>query len=145
MATQLYVAPSERAAEYRTCSWRCWSRSSESAKPKCKPRASGRQSKVTSSRWWGINGKHTVPIQSPVFAGRPTRSGEVNNWHGRAVRMPECGQPTRVIGQEESEQLEVEPARYFVLVTKREKRTCTCGMGETNSWSVRPTVDLTRL
>lgn len=36
-----------------------------------------------------------------------------------------CGQPTTVIGYEESEQLEVEPAKYFVLVTKREKRTCT--------------------
>jgi transposase len=36
----------------------------------------------------------------------------------------QCGQPTRVIGYEESEQLEVEPAKYFVLVTKREKRAC---------------------
>ena len=35
-----------------------------------------------------------------------------------------CGQATKVIGYEESEQLEVEPAKYFVLVTKREKRTC---------------------
>ena len=40
-----------------------------------------------------------------------------------------CGQTTRVIGYEESEQLEVEPAKYFVLVTKREKRTCTCCKG----------------
>ena len=38
----------------------------------------------------------------------------------------QCGQPTTVIGYEESEQLEVERAKYFVLVTKREKRTCTC-------------------
>src|SRR5215471_1565819 len=37
----------------------------------------------------------------------------------------QCGRPTTVIGYEESEQLEVEPAKYFVLVTKREKRTCT--------------------
>jgi transposase len=36
-----------------------------------------------------------------------------------------CGNPTTVIGYEESEQLEVEPAKYYVLVTKREKRTCT--------------------
>jgi transposase len=36
------------------------------------------------------------------------------------------GQATTVIGYEESEQLEVEPAKYFVLVTKREKRTCPC-------------------
>ena len=39
-----------------------------------------------------------------------------------------CGKPTVVIGYEESEQLDVEPAKYFVLVTKREKRACrACG------------------
>jgi transposase len=35
-----------------------------------------------------------------------------------------CGQPTTVIGYDQSEQLDVEPAKYFVLVTKREKRAC---------------------
>jgi transposase len=35
-----------------------------------------------------------------------------------------CGQPTTVIGYDQSEQLDVEPAQYFVLVTKREKRAC---------------------
>lgn len=35
-----------------------------------------------------------------------------------------CGANTAVIGYEESEQLDVEPAKYFVLVTKREKRAC---------------------
>jgi transposase len=35
-----------------------------------------------------------------------------------------CGQPTVVIGYDVSEHLEVEPARYFVVVTKREKRAC---------------------
>jgi transposase len=35
-----------------------------------------------------------------------------------------CGEPTAVIGYDESEQLDVEPARYFVRVTKREKRAC---------------------
>jgi transposase len=35
-----------------------------------------------------------------------------------------CGQPTAVIGYDVSEQLEVEPAKYFVVVTKREKRAC---------------------
>ena len=35
-----------------------------------------------------------------------------------------------MIGYEESEQLEVEPAKYFVLVTKREKRACkACAEG----------------
>ncbi len=35
-----------------------------------------------------------------------------------------CGKGTVVIGYEESSQLDVEPAKYFVLVTKREKRAC---------------------
>ena len=39
---------------------------------------------------------------------------------------PACGQPTVVIGYDQSEQLEVEPAKYFVVVTKREKRACKC-------------------
>ncbi len=37
---------------------------------------------------------------------------------------PACGQPREVIGYDQSEQLDVEPARYFVVVTKREKRAC---------------------
>jgi transposase len=35
-----------------------------------------------------------------------------------------CGQPTTVIGYDVSEQLDLEPAKYFVVVTKREKRAC---------------------
>ena len=35
-----------------------------------------------------------------------------------------CGRETVVIGYEQSEQLDVKPAEYFVLVTKREKRVC---------------------
>jgi transposase len=35
-----------------------------------------------------------------------------------------CGKETVLIGYETSEQLDVEPARYFVRVTKREKRAC---------------------
>jgi transposase len=38
----------------------------------------------------------------------------------------QCGTETTVIGYDESEQLDVQPARYFVLVTKREKRACRC-------------------
>lgn len=37
---------------------------------------------------------------------------------------PACGNATSVIGYAESEQLDLEPARYFVLVTKCEKRAC---------------------
>ncbi|MCX6620962.1 MAG: IS66 family transposase, partial [Acidobacteria bacterium] len=35
-----------------------------------------------------------------------------------------CGQPTEVIGYDQSEQLDVEPAKYFVKVIRREKRAC---------------------
>ena len=35
-----------------------------------------------------------------------------------------CGQETSIIGYDESEQLDVEPARYFVQVIRREKRAC---------------------
>jgi transposase len=35
-----------------------------------------------------------------------------------------CGRSTAAIGYEESEQLVVEPVKYFVLVTRREKRAC---------------------
>jgi transposase len=35
-----------------------------------------------------------------------------------------CGAETSIIGYDESEALDVEPARYFVRVTKREKRAC---------------------
>jgi transposase len=35
-----------------------------------------------------------------------------------------CGEETAVIGYDESEQLDVEPARYFVRVIQREKRAC---------------------
>ena len=37
---------------------------------------------------------------------------------------PQCAQERVVIGHEESEQLDVEPAKYFVRVTKREKLAC---------------------
>jgi transposase len=35
-----------------------------------------------------------------------------------------CGKETVVIGHEEGSQLDVEPAKSFVLVSKREKRAC---------------------
>jgi transposase len=36
----------------------------------------------------------------------------------------QCGKETTVIGYDQSERLDVEPARYFVRLTKREKRAC---------------------
>ena len=35
-----------------------------------------------------------------------------------------CGKENSVIGYQKSEQLDVKPAEYFVVVTKREKRAC---------------------
>ena len=41
-----------------------------------------------------------------------------------------CGEPTAIIGYDVSEQLEVEPAHYFVVVSRREKRACShCRQG----------------
>ena len=37
-----------------------------------------------------------------------------------------CGQTMEIIGYDQSEQLDVEPAKYLVTVTKREKRACRC-------------------
>ena len=43
---------------------------------------------------------------------------------------PRCHELMPVIGHDESEQLDVEPAKYFVRVTRREKRACRkCAMG----------------
>jgi transposase len=38
----------------------------------------------------------------------------------------QCGAETAIIGYDESEQLDVQPARYFVRVIRREKRACRC-------------------
>src|SRR5258707_7958252 len=43
----------------------------------------------------------------------------------------QCGAATALIGYDESEQVDVQPARYFVRVTKREKRACRCCQGGT--------------
>ena len=52
-----------------------------------------------------------------------------------------CGKQTVVIGYDKSEQLEVEPARYFVLVTKREKRACRhCSVGTVKTAAVAPRI-----
>lgn len=40
------------------------------------------------------------------------------------TRCDRCGSETAVIGYDESEQLDVEPVRYFVRLVKREKRAC---------------------
>jgi hypothetical protein len=63
-------------------------------------------------------GRQSLPAELP-------RVEKVITCPAEQCSCGQCGQPTTVIGYEESEQLEVEPAKYFVLVTKREKRGCT--------------------
>ena len=57
----------------------------------------------------------------------------------RACRA--CGSETAVIGYDVSEQLDVEPARYFVRVTRREKRVCRCcAQGGVNTAALEPRI-----
>ena len=52
-----------------------------------------------------------------------------------------CGKETAVIGYDESEQLDVEPARYFVRVIKREKRACrACQHGTVTMAALPPRI-----
>jgi hypothetical protein len=68
-------------------------------------------------------GRQTLPPDLP-------RVERVIPCAGEQCICGRCGQPTTLIGYEESEQLDVEPAKYFVLVTKREKRACkACAEG----------------
>jgi transposase len=51
-----------------------------------------------------------------------------------------CGAETILIGCDQSEQLDVEPARYFVRVTKREKRACRCQQGTVAMPELKPRI-----
>lgn len=68
-------------------------------------------------------GRQTLPAHLP-------RTERVIPCSPEQCRCGHCGEPTEVIGYEQSEQLDVEPAKYFVRVTKREKRGCrSCQRG----------------
>lgn len=78
-----------------------------------------------------VSGKKRRP-----HPGRQTLPADLPRQERVLVCLPEqcqcktCGRTTAVIGYDESEQLDVEPARYFVVVTKREKRACkSCEQG----------------
>jgi len=52
-----------------------------------------------------------------------------------------CQQETSVIGYDESEHLELEPAKYFVVLTRREKRACRhCDEGGVMSAPLAPRI-----
>ena len=72
-------------------------------------------------------GRQTLPAHLP-------RRERVLPCLPEQCRCAHCGHPTQVIGYDTSEQLDVEPAHYFVLVTKREKRGCaSCARGVTTA------------
>lgn len=60
-------------------------------------------------------GRQTLPVDLP-------RVEKIIQCADPACKQ--CGGKTTLIGYDESEQLDVEPARYLVKVTKREKRAC---------------------
>ena len=62
-------------------------------------------------------GRQELPAHLP-------RQEEVIPCPPEACQCPHCQQEMVVIGYDESEVLDVEPAKYFVRVTKREKRAC---------------------
>jgi transposase len=68
--------------------------------------------------------KRKHPGRQQLPAGLPRRE-KILSCSPDQCNCRTCGRQTAVIGYELSEQLDVEPARYFVLVTKREKRACT--------------------
>jgi transposase len=91
----------------------------------------------------GVSGKEVEaesnrePLPAAESANRPKKHpgrqelpGELKRVERVLPSTPEqcsckaCGRETVVIGYERSEQLDVKPAEYFVLVTKREKRVC---------------------
>lgn len=84
----------------------------------------------------GLPGTGALPVgdpQQPERAKHPGRQRlplhlprreETIACPAEACTCKHCGQQTAVIGYDESEQLDVEPAKYFVRVIKREKRAC---------------------
>ena len=79
--------------------------------------------------------REPLPVRAHTRRNRPhpgrqelpadlTRVERVIGCTPEQCQCSNCGQATTVIGYETSEQLDVEPAKYFVLVTKREKRAC---------------------
>jgi transposase len=81
----------------------------------------------------------TVP-EKPRHPGRQSLPSHLPRVERVIACAPEscacahCGKQTQVIGYDASEQLDVEPAKYFVLVAKREKRGCaSCARGVTTA------------
>jgi transposase len=81
------------------------------------------------SRRKGENLKRRHPGRQTFPAGLP-RVERIILCTPEQCTCTKCGSETSVIGYEESEHLDVEPARYFVSLVKREKRACReCAQG----------------
>ena len=79
-------------------------------------------------------GRQTLPANLP-------RVEEIVEVPAAQCLCGACGNQMAVIGYEESEQLDVKPAEYFVRVTKREKRACsTCAKGGVKTVPVAPSI-----
>jgi transposase len=84
--------------------------------------------------------REPLPAASPATTKKKNKSGKHPGRQELPAHLPRveriiactpeqcvcqsCGKDKTVIGYEQSEQLDVEPARYFVVVTRREKRAC---------------------
>jgi transposase len=90
--------------------------------------------------------------EEPLHPGRQELPAELPRVERVIACAPEqctcqaCGQPTVVIGYDRSEQLDLEPTKYFVVVTKREKRACrSCAEGCVAAGRRRPRGSSTRV
>jgi transposase len=99
-----------------TRNWSSWNWSRESAALKFRPRVNA-QLKLPLKGAKKHPGRQELPAHLPriekIIACTPEQCVCGN-----------CGKENSVIGYEQSEQLDVKPAEYFVVVTKREKRAC---------------------
>jgi transposase len=90
--------------------------------------------------------REPLPAASPATTKKKNKSGKHPGRQELPANLPRveriiactteqcvcqtCGKDKALIGYEQSEQLDVEPARYFVFVTRREKRACrSCAEG----------------
>jgi transposase len=85
--------------------------------------AESRREPLPASVPWKPKPTRQHPGRQPLPADLP-RVERVIPCAPEQSHCPCCGEPMEVIGYENSEQLDVEPAKYFVRVTQREKRGC---------------------
>ena len=105
------------AKNSRMHNWSCWNWSLGVSRRKSRRRASAQRSSPRRKRNVQHPGRQELPANLPRVERILTCTPE-------QCVCKRCGKETVVIGYEESSQLDVEPAKYFVLVSKREKRAC---------------------